>query len=164
MLVEGIQVAQLIDQAVAVPGEDGLGEAHGPVLGVAGSHVGQDGYTGPQVQGPDLIGGGHAGGELVAVADLDVAVLGHGPDGAPWEVVGDEQASLLGDVHGVGAVLDAPGLAVDITDHAPDHDGVAFLDPQALGDGQGGGVDADVEGLAGLAALLADFGEVGVGV
>jgi hypothetical protein len=33
-----------------------------------------------------------------------------------------------------------------------------------LGDGQGGGVDARVEALAGLAALLADLGEVGVGV
>jgi hypothetical protein len=78
--------------------------------------------------------------------------------------VGNEQAGLLGDVHGVGAVLDAPGFAVDVADHAPDDDGLAFLDPEALGDGQGGGVDAHVEALAGLAALLADFGEVGVGV
>ena len=70
----------------------------------------------------------------------------------------------MGDVHGVGAVLDAPGFAVDVADHAADDDGLAFLDPEALGDGQGGGVDADVEALAGLAALLADLGEVGVGV
>ena len=103
----------------------------------------------------DLVRGGHAGGEFVAVADLDVAVLGHRPDGAPGQVVGHEQAGLLGDVHRVGAVLDAPGLAVDVADHAPDDDRLAFLDPEALGDGQGGGVDADVEasgwagGLAG---------------
>jgi hypothetical protein len=60
--------------------------------------------------------------------------------------------------------LDAPGVAVDVADHAADDDCVAFLDPQALGDSQGGGVDAHVESPAGLATLLADLGEVGVGV
>ena len=83
------------------------------------------------------------------------------PPGRSW---GTSRPACLGDVHGVGAVLDAPGLAVDVADHAPDDDRLAFLDPEALGDGQGGGVDADVEALAGLAALLADLGEVGVGV
>jgi hypothetical protein len=60
--------------------------------------------------------------------------------------------------------LDTPGFPVDVADHAPDDDRLAFLDPQALGDGHGGRVDAHVEALAGLAALLADLGEVGVGV
>jgi hypothetical protein len=56
--------------------------------------------------------------------------------------------------------LDAPGVAVDIADHAPHDHGLTFLDPEALSDGQGGGVDAHVEALAGLA----DLGEVSVGV
>jgi hypothetical protein len=49
--------------------------------------------------------------------------------------MGNEQTGLLGDVHGVGAVLDAPGVAVDIANHAAHDDGVTFLDPEALGDG-----------------------------
>jgi hypothetical protein len=60
--------------------------------------------------------------------------------------------------------LDTPGFAIDVADHAPHHDGFAFLDSEALGDAKVGGVDAHVEALAGPAALLADLGEVGVGV
>jgi hypothetical protein len=58
---------------------------------------------------------------LVAVADLDMPVLGHRAHGASGQVVGDEQAGLLGDVHRIRAVLDAPGFAVEIPDHAPHH-------------------------------------------
>jgi hypothetical protein len=36
-----------------------------------------------------------------------------------------QEAGLLGDVHRVRAVLDAPGLAVDVADHAADDDGPA---------------------------------------
>jgi hypothetical protein len=60
------QVAQLVHEAVAVPGEDGLGEAHRPLLGVAGAHVGEHRHAGREVEGLGLVGAGHTGGDLVA--------------------------------------------------------------------------------------------------
>jgi hypothetical protein len=82
-----------------------------------------------EFQRAGVVWGWHAGGDLIDVADLDVAVVGHDADGASRDVARDQQATPLGDVHGVGAVLDAPGLAADVANHAADDDRRAFLDP-----------------------------------
>lgn len=94
----GVDVAQLVDEPVAVPGEDRHGQPVGPGLGECGAYVDQDRDADAEFQGAGLVGGGHAGGDLVDPADLDVPVLGEDPDGAVLDVVwhGLRRGEVLG--------------------------------------------------------------------
>lgn len=83
-------------------------------------------------------------------------------DRAAGDVVGNKQPALLRDVHRVGVVLEAPRLAVHIPDDPAHSDRLTFFDMQALRDGERGGDDPHLEGLAWLLSLLTDLREVGV--
>jgi hypothetical protein len=61
------------------------------------------------------LGVGHAGGDLVAVADLDMAVLGHRSHRASWQVVRYKQTGLKGGKGVPETVASHPRLFVTFT-------------------------------------------------
>ena len=67
--------------------------AHRPPGGVAGAHVHEDGRPGAELLS-DLLGRGHPGGQLVHVANLEVATLGEDARGAARDVLCTQVALL----------------------------------------------------------------------